>query len=1254
MLKIPTLLFAVLVSVVVCRPLVMDAADVYVSPTGSDTATGGNEAPVASLKAAFARARAMGDQAVTIWMADGTYSVEATIDLNAFDSGSATAPLTVRAQEGANPVLVGGRVLDMRTFRAVEPYDAAYPRLSKVARKRVLVCQLDGAAAEGASKLLPRGIANRKPAPAEVFAGARPLSLAGWPDAGRNAPNAGIVNGFFLGADRVAGRTMAVQGAPVSRWAKASEAWAHGYWFNDWADYHLKVDAVDARAGTITLATDPDYGFGEDRPFRIYNLPEELSTPGEYWIDATTGLLYVWPPQGFGGEPVYVSEFAGPLVRVDGSRHITFRGITFEATRERLVEVRDGVDIVFDRCTFRNSGTDALLLHGRNNMVSACEFSHTGAAAIDMSGGDRSQLLRGNNRVINSYFHDLGRHCMHGSAAVLIYGVGNEVRNNLMVRLPHVAIQYTGNLHSITGNEIVAVCQFSSDAGAIYTGRDWVGYGNRIEGNIIRDIQSPLGENWVHGVYLDDCASGTTVRGNVFDNIGGAATNLGGGRANVVENNVFANCGFSAHVNDNRGLKWANNKPRDSWNLVAQLRNLGVTKGLWPILFPDVAQIPQEWDAVKGTEYLTPQGSVFARNVGWGNKQFAYEQDWVDKPDWVFGVYKEFGNNAEALEPLFAPDTLRTSSARGVISTGKAEGFAPIDLRKVGPQVVYAVDPAGNVAFDGGLFKRVSQRLVPATEPAVGGGRSISASLVVEYFFDVKGDSLASLPPPDAVPGRTLEIDNLTLPANVADSYATRVRGYIVPPESGEYTFWITGDDSAQFSLSTSDNPADLQPLAELSQHVNPGQWDRYPSQKSDAVLLHAGQRYYFVLVHKDGWGGDYVDVAWSGPGFERTIVSNQSLQPFEQPDDTDGGVSDEDAPLPGAEPPAPEPVPPTAGLTTGSAQASFYHDINGPLVSDLETAPKYPGSPDRVETLSRLSLPRDAAEQYGVAVRGYIVPPTSGTYTFWIASDNGGSLRLSTGSSAADLREIATVSTYTLAEQWDKAPGQMSAPISLTAGQPYCFEAIMKEEWGGDHLDVAWAGPGFSRQVIEGQFLAHGDLPAVQPEPPTTGGLKAYFYDNVKGERVANLQSVAAFPASPSRSVDLDKLEFSAQGDNYGSLAVGYIVPQASGSYTFYVTADDDAVLLLSPSDDAAQAREIARTDGYIRHHSFTAKPVQQSAPVALVAGQCYYIEVLHKEGWNDDYCAVAWEGPGIALQVITGEYLAPYGPTEPELLDR
>ena len=63
--------------------------------------------------------------------------------------------------------------------------------------------------------------------------------------------------------------------------------------------------------------------------------------------------------------------------------------------------------------------------------------------------------------------------------------------------------------------------------------------------------------------------------------------------------------------------------------------------------------------------------------------------------------------------------------------------------------------------------------------------------------------------------------------------YGVRVRGYVCAPVTGEYTFFISGDDQVELWLSTDDNPANKILLAYILSWTNPKQYDKFPSQKS-------------------------------------------------------------------------------------------------------------------------------------------------------------------------------------------------------------------------------------------------------------------------------------------------------------------------------------------------------------------------------------------------------------------------------------
>jgi hypothetical protein len=107
----------------------------------------------------------------------------------------------------------------------------------------------------------------------------------------------------------------------------------------------------------------------------------------------------------------------------------------------------------------------------------------------------------------------------------------------------------------------------------------------------------------------------------------------------------------------------------------------------------------------------------------------------------------------------------------------------------------------------------------------------------------------------------------------------------------------------------------------------------------------------------------------------------------------------------------------------------------------------------------------------------GYICPPATGNYVFWIASDNSGELWLSTTINAANKVRIAYNTSSTNSRQWNKFTTQKSVFIALVAGTKYYIEALMKESTGNDNLAVGWAKPGQSTaapsEVIPGIYLS-------------------------------------------------------------------------------------------------------------------------------------------------------------------------------------
>lgn len=140
-----------------------------------------------------------------------------------------------------------------------------------------------------------------------------------------------------------------------------------------------------------------------------------------------------------------------------------------------------------------------------------------------------------------------------------------------------------------------------------------------------------------------------------------------------------------------------------------------------------------------------------------------------------------------------------------------------------------------------------------------------------------------------------------------------------------------------------------------------------------------------------------------------------------------------------------------------------------------VATYPDYPNRPSTSEWRSSFEARSGLGFDYAARMRGYLHPPTTGEYTFWIASDNSSDLWLSRNSDPAGARRIACIGTGLSARprEWSRLSSQRSEPILLEAGKAYYIEAVHEQGSGPDNLAVAWEGPSVEQSVIDGRFLS-------------------------------------------------------------------------------------------------------------------------------------------------------------------------------------
>src|SRR5207249_5219156 len=147
--------------------------------------------------------------------------------------------------------------------------------------------------------------------------------------------------------------------------------------------------------------------------------------------------------------------------------------------------------------------------------------------------------------------------------------------------------------------------------------------------------------------------------------------------------------------------------------------------------------------------------------------------------------------------------------------------------------------------------------------------------------------------------------------------------------------------------------------------------------------------------------------------------------------------------------------------------------------------------------------------------------------------------------------------------------------------------------------------------------------------------GLFREVFQGITGSSLAAFTNNSNFPNFPaSTAVVTNYFEAPRNfGDYYGERLRALLMPPVTGTYVFWISADDTGALFLSTDESAVGQFQI----GFVTNALFRAwysQATQQSTNVFLEAGRRYYLEALHSAGAGDDSLSIGWKLPGGALE--------------------
>ena len=517
--------------------IVLEDYEIYISPNG--TGDGTKENPVGSYAEAVSAAQqrieaseAGAAKDVAIVFKGGSYNITETINISDMPNADS---LTIKAEENSEVIFYGGHLIEGSDFIPVTD-KTMFPNASG----NVYSIDLSHKSLNINTSQDPMFI--------ELYCNGERKDIARYPNADTGDTKTAITD--WTGWTQQSSFTFKTTDNNVASWTNFQDAWVRGRFYADWDLNYGKVQSISG--DTITLerlhggALAIDKANAEGKPWYIYNLPEAMDTEGEYVIKGNT--LYFYAPSDFNMETgkIHLNTTTSNMLEISNAQAVTIEGITFQNLQGKFINATENINnLKILGCEFRNNAKIAAEIVGNNNLISSCDFHDIGSTALIVGGGTRETLTSSESVVKNCLFYKTGIVSRTNTPALKLSGCGVTARKNEIRDVPHSAISYSGNNHTIEYNNVYNCLQDNvGDAGIIYVGNSLSNLGTKITHNYIHDTDNCK----MGAIYWDDLLSGQTAEYNVFENIP-AALFIHGGVCNTFNNNYIFGAENPARVN---------------------------------------------------------------------------------------------------------------------------------------------------------------------------------------------------------------------------------------------------------------------------------------------------------------------------------------------------------------------------------------------------------------------------------------------------------------------------------------------------------------------------------------------------------------------------------------------------------------------------------------------------------------------------------------------------------------------------------